>query len=101
MRHLLKNKDADILVNDSYYPISQVQYMNKGYTSRVIKWADHARQSHHINGQPINRILHSVDNNILQKLTILREDVRMAEYIYEPSITHLKGKTVRRNIQHV
>ena len=32
---------------------------------------------------------------------MLREDVRMAEDIYWPSIPHLKGNTVRRKIQHL
>ena len=31
----------------------------------------------------------------------MREDIIMAEDIYEPSIPHLKGKTVRHKIQHV
>ena len=49
----------------------------------------------------IKRIPHAVDNNILQNLTILQEDVRMAEDIYGPRIPHLKVKKVRRKIQHV
>ena len=101
MRHLLKNKDAHILVNDSHSPIPQVQDKKERYTARDIKRADCARLFQHITGQPIKLILHTVDNNIPQNLPILREDVRMAEEIYGPSIPHLKGKRVRRKVQHV
>ena len=37
----------------------------------------------------------------MQKNPILQEDIRMAKDIYRPSIPHLKGKIVRRKIQHV
>ena len=73
---------------------------NKGYTARNIKQADRARQFQHITGHPIKRPLHAFDNKILHNLPILREDVRISEDIYGPSIPHLKFKTVRRNIQH-
>ena len=53
MRHLLKNKDAHIMVNDSHSPIPQVQDKNKGHTTRNIKRADCARQFQHITGKPI------------------------------------------------
>ena len=100
MRHLLKNKDAHILVNDSHSPIPQVQDKKERYTTRDIKRADLARRFHHITGQPIKRILHEVDNKVLQNIPILQEDVRMAEDIYGTSITHLKGRTGRRKVQH-
>ena len=89
------------MVNDSYPLIPPVQDKKKIYTFRDIKWADRARQFQYINGQPINQILHEVDNKILQNLPILREGIRMDEDIYGPSIPHLKVKTVRRKIQHV
>ena len=79
MRHLLKNKDAHILVKYSHSPIPQVQDKKERYTARDIKRADRARQFQHITGHPIKQILHAVDNNILQNPPILREDVRMAE----------------------
>ena len=78
-----------------------MQDKKKRSTTRDIKRADRARRFQHITGQPIKRILHSVDNNIPQNLPILQEDVRMAEDIYGPSIPHLKVKTVRRKVQHV
>ena len=101
IRHLLKNKYAHILVNDSHSPITQVQDKKERYTARDIKRACCARRFQHITGKPINQILHAVYNNILQNLPILREDFIMAEDIYVPSIPHLKGKTVRRKVQHV
>ena len=101
MRHLLNNKNAHILVNDSHSPIPQVQDKKGRYTARNIKRADCVRRFQHITGQPIKWILHAVDNNILQNLRILREDVRMAEDIYGPSIPHLKVKTVGLKIHHM
>ena len=53
MRHLLKNKDAHILMNDSHYPIPQVQDKKERYTARNIKRADLARRLQHITGQKI------------------------------------------------
>ena len=44
MRHLLKNKDAHILVNDPHSPIPQVQDKKERYTARDLKRDDFARQ---------------------------------------------------------
>ena len=49
----------------------------------------------------MKRILHAVDNNILQNLLILREDVGMAEEIYGPSVPHLKFKTFHHKVNNV
>ena len=100
-RHLLKNKNAHIMVNDSRSPIPQVQEKKKWYTARDVKRYDHVRRLHHTTGQLINRILNAVDNNMLQNLPTLQEDVRMAEDIYGPSVTHLQGEKVRHKIHHV
>ena len=43
MRHILKNKDAHIMVNDSHSPIPQVKDKKKGYTARNIKRAYFAK----------------------------------------------------------
>ena len=64
MRHLLKNKDAHIMANDSHYPIPQVQDKKKIYSARDIKRADRAKKLQHITGQSINPILHAVDKKI-------------------------------------
>ena len=57
MSHLLKNKDAQIFVNDSHSPIPQVQEKKERYIPR---------RFHNITGHPIKQILHAVDNNILK-----------------------------------
>ena len=101
MRHLIKSKNAQIMVNDSCYPIPQEEENKKWYTAHDVKMSGRARQNQHITGQPIKRILHAVDNNILNYLPILRKFVGMAEEIYGNSVPHLQGKTVRQKIQHV
>ena len=73
----------------------------KGYIARKIKRDDLAMQLQHITCQPIKQLFHAVDNNILQNLTVLQEYVRTDEDIYRHRIPHLKGKTVRRDIQLV
>ena len=71
-----------MMMNDSHYPIPQVLAMMERYTACDIKRADSARRFQKITGQPINRILHAVDNNIQTNLPILRVEVRMYEDIY-------------------
>ena len=80
------------MVNYSYFPIPQLEEKKKQYTVRDVKRDDIARRLQHITVQPTNRILHAVDNNILQNLPILQEDVRMDEEIYGPSVPCLKRK---------
>ena len=53
-RHLLNNKDAHILVNDSHSPIPQVQEKKERHTARDIKLNYRARQFQHITDHPIN-----------------------------------------------
>ena len=89
------------MVNNSHSPIPQVEENKKQYTALVIKRDDIARQFHNITGQPMQLILLSVDNNILQHLPILREDIVIAEDIYWSSVPHLQGKTVWRKVQYV
>ena len=74
---------------------------NKQYTACDIKRADCARQFHNINGQSVNRIIHLVDNIILQNIPILREYVGMYEDIYGTFMTYLQVRTVLHKIQHV
>ena len=100
IRHLLKNKDAHIMVNDSRSPIPQAKDKKKGYINHNIKIAYCESQFQHITGQPIKWILHAVNNIIRKNLPILQEDVVMSEDIYVPSITHVKCKTVWHKIQH-
>ena len=77
------------MVNDSCYPTPQVEENKKQYTAPDVKRDAQRRKFHHITVQPVERILHAADNNILQNLPILRDDVKMAEDIYGPSVKHL------------
>ena len=98
MRHFIKNKNnAHIMVNDSHPPIPQVEENNKQYTVHDVKRDDWSIKLQNITGQPINRILHASDKNILQNIPILQEDVVMDEDIYGPSVPHLQGKQSATN----
>ena len=77
------------MVNDSRSPIPQVEEKKRQYTDRDIRRDDWARGFQNITGQPVNRILHAVDNKILHNLPILREDVDISEDIFVPSMSHL------------
>ena len=66
------------MVNDSLPPITKEEEKRKWQTSCDLKIVGCARQLQNITDQPMNRILHAVDNNILQNLPILQEDAGMA-----------------------
>ena len=89
-----QNKNMHIVLNESRSPIPQVEGKKKQYTAHYVKRYDCERQFQHINIQPINWVLHAVDNNIMQNLPILQVDVGMAEDIYGPSVPNFQGKTV-------
>ena len=101
MRNLLKNKNAQIMENNSRSSIPQVEEEKKKYTDRDVNRDDHARRFQHITSQPIKWILHAVDNKILHNLPIFLEDVGMTEDIYGTSVPHLQGKKSRHKIHHV
>ena len=101
MRNLLKNKNAQIMKNDSRSSIPQVEEEKKKYTDRDVNRDDHARRFQHTTSQPIKWILHTVDNKILHNLPIFLEDVGMTEDIYGTSVPHLQGKKSRHKIHHV
>ena len=89
------------MVNDSHYPIPQLEENKKLYTARDINRVDCARKLQNITVQPIKQTLHSVDNKILHNLSIFWEDVGMDEDIYGPSVPYFQGKIVCHNIKHV
>ena len=71
-RHLIKNKNnAHTMVNYSHSSIPQFEEKKKHYTSHNVKRADSARKFQHITGKKVNRILHAVDNRILQTPPII------------------------------
>ena len=61
------------MVNDSHSPVPQVDEKNKQYTACDVKMYGHARRFRYITIQPVKKILHAVNNNILQNLPILQE----------------------------
>ena len=89
------------MVNDSHYPIPQLEENKKLYTARDINRVDCARKLQNTTVQPIKQTLHSVDNKILHNLSIFWEDVGMDEDIYGPSVPYFQGKIVCHNIKHV
>ena len=102
MGHLLKNKKSmHIMVNGSRSPIPQVERNNKQYNACDVNNDDRARQFQHITSQPVKRILHVVDKNILQNLPILQKDSGMDEDIYRLSVPCIQGQTVRHKVHNV
>ena len=102
MRHLLKNKkNARITVKNSRSPIPQVEEKKKQFTARDVESYGCARWFQHITSQPVKLILHAVDSNILQNITILQEDFGMAEDIYGPSVPHFQGEKFHHKVHHV
>ena len=77
------------MVSYSRSLIPQVGGNKKHHTARDVKSADYPRRFHHITVQPVNWILHAVDNNILQNIPILWEYAGMDEDIYGSSVPHL------------
>ena len=99
MRHLINKKmNLHIMVNDLRFLNPQVEEKKKQYTACDVNRAYFARQSCHITGQSVKRILNVVDNNVLQNLPILQEDSRVYEDIYVPSVPYLQVKTVCHKI---
>ena len=86
------------MLNKSWSPIPQGEERRKQYTAHDVNRDDCAKLFQYINSQPVNQILHAVDNYILQNFPILWEDVRMAQDIYVSSVPYLKVKTVLHKV---
>ena len=97
MRHLLPKKRAQ---NGEQLTLShyRIRVKERQYTARNVNRSNCARQLQHTTGQPVNQILHAVDNNTLYNIPILGEDVVMDEKIYGLSVPHLQGKPVRHKV---
>ena len=89
------------MVKNSLSTTPQVEENKKHYTDHNVKRYDNEIQFQNITSQPVKKILHTVDNNILHNLPILQEDVGMAEDIYGPSVSYLKGKSVHQKVQYL
>ena len=71
MRHRIKKNNTHIMVNGSRSPTPQVEENKKQYTARHVNRDDYTRKFLNITDQPLRKILHVVDNNILQNIPIL------------------------------
>ena len=65
IKHLIKNKSTQIMVNKSRSPLTQIKKNNKQYTVRDVMRADRTMGFQNITDQPLKWILHEVDNDIL------------------------------------
>jgi Reverse transcriptase (RNA-dependent DNA polymerase)/Zinc knuckle len=72
------------------------------YTRREIARADLARRLQQMIGRPSTHdYINIVNKNLLLNCPVTAADIRAAEEIYGPDIGSLKGKTVRRKVDHV
>jgi hypothetical protein len=81
--------------------IRTVEKNKSKYSTRDVARANEARRFQEITGTSLAKLLRIVDKKLLPNCPVTREDVKMAEDIYGPSIAHLKGKTVRRKTDHI
>jgi hypothetical protein len=82
--------------------INTVADNKNGYTNRAYTRAVLARNIQKMVGRPTTKeFIKIVEMNLLPNCPVTREDILIAEKIFGPDIGSLKGKTVRRDTDHV
>jgi hypothetical protein len=77
--------------------ISTVAENKKGYTTRQFERAKEARKLYHIVGTPTMENFKSLlQMNIIKNCPVTVEDVNIADKIFGPDMSSLKGKSVRQ-----
>ena len=82
--------------------VSTVAENRKGYTLRQYERAKKARALYHIVGTPtVENFKALLKMNVIKNCPVTSEDVTMAEKIFGPDISNLKGKSTRRKVEAV
>ena len=82
--------------------VNTVAENRKGYTLRQFERAKKARALYHIIGTPtVENFKALLKMNVIKNCPVTSEDVTMAERIFGPDISNLKGKSTRRKVETV
>ena len=82
--------------------VSTVAENRKGYTLRQFERAKKARALYHIVGTPtVENFKALLKMNVIKNCPVTVEDVTMAEKIFGPDISNLKGKSTRKKVETV
>ena len=92
-----KGYKSDLKDSGTSYLVSTVTENRKGYTLRQFERAKQARKLYHIVGTPtIENFKSLIRMNIIKNCPVTVEDINIAEKIFGPDISSLKGKSTRR-----
>ena len=70
--------------------------IERGFTNKQIERAKKVREFYHVGGAPTFRNLKMIlHQNLFQKYPVTVEDVNLAEKIFEPNMSTLKGRSTR------
>ena len=82
--------------------VNTVAENRKGYTLRQFERAKKARALYHIVGTPtVENFKALLKMNVIKNCPVTSEDVTMAEKIFGPDISNLKGKSTRKKVESV
>ena len=80
----------------AYCGVQTVKKNQEGFTDRQVKRANAARSGYHMAGAPdIKAFKIAVRSGLFKNCPLVEEDITMAEKIYGPSVSAMKGKTRR------
>src|SRR6056300_1475608 len=97
--HVVPNLDMEF---DGYCALQSVEKNKEGYTKRQVERANVARSGYHMMGAPDPKLFKlAIRGNFFKNCPITEEDVIIAEKIYGPSASTLKGKRKRKTPEAV